>query len=453
MNLPYYFEGVKYTLLISLITVFFGALFGSLLFFMKTSNFHIWKIKPLKIIAVVYIEIIRGTPMLLQILIMYAGSKMFFGIDLSPFTSAVIAIALNSAAYVSEIVRAGIEAVDKGQMEAARSLGMKKSTAMMLIVIPQAVKNILPAIGNEFVAIIKESSMASIIGVNELMFAGKVVVGSTYLGLEPYIVAAVFYFIMTFTLGRIISLIERRMKKVIHVNNLHKSFGKNDVLKGINEHIKKGEVVVVIGPSGSGKSTFLRCLNLLEEPTSGEIVFEGNSITDKKVDINKIREKMGMVFQQFNLFPHKTVLENLTIAPIKVKGISKAEAEKKAFELLERVGLTDKAKAYPSSLSGGQKQRIAIARALAMEPDVMLFDEPTSALDPEMVGEVLSVMKDLAKDGMTMVVVTHEMGFAREVGDRILFMDAGNIVEQGTPEEIFSHPKNSRTIDFLSKVL
>ena len=240
---------------------------------------------------------------------------------------------------------------------------------------------------------------------------------------------------------------------MIHVNNLHTSFGKNDVLKGINEHIKKGEVVVVIGPSGSGKSTFLRCLNLLEEPTSGEIVFEGNSITDKKVDINKIREKMGMVFQQFNLFPHKTVLENLTIAPIKVKGISKAEAEKKAFELLERVGLTDKAKAYPSSLSGGQKQRIAIARALAMEPDVMLFDEPTSALDPEMVGEVLSVMKDLAKDGMTMVVVTHEMGFAREVGDRILFMDAGNIVEQGTPEEIFSHPKNSRTIDFLSKVL
>ena len=240
---------------------------------------------------------------------------------------------------------------------------------------------------------------------------------------------------------------------MIHVNNLHKSFGKNDVLKGINEHIKKGEVVVVIGPSGSGKSTFLRCLNLLEEPTSGEIVFEVNSITDKKVDINKIREKMGMVFQQFNLFPHKTVLENLTIAPIKVKGISKAEAEKKAFELLERVGLTDKAKAYPSSLSGGQKQRIAIARALAMEPDVMLFDEPTSALDPEMVGEVLSVMKDLAKDGMTMVVVTHEMGFAREVGDRILFMDAGNIVEQGTPEEIFSHPKNSRTIDFLSKVL
>ncbi|GAA0083602.1 amino acid ABC transporter ATP-binding protein [Clostridium sp. CTA-7] len=240
---------------------------------------------------------------------------------------------------------------------------------------------------------------------------------------------------------------------MIHVNNLHKYFGNNEVLKGINENIQKGEVVVVIGPSGSGKSTFLRCLNLLEEPTDGEIIFEGKSITDKKTDINKIREKMGMVFQQFNLFPHKTVLENLTIAPIKVKNMSKNEAEKKAKDLLTKVGLLEKADAYPASLSGGQKQRIAIARALAMEPDVMLFDEPTSALDPEMVGEVLNVMKSLAKEGMTMVVVTHEMGFAKEVGDRILFMDGGNIVEQGTPEEVFTNPKNPRTIDFLSKVL
>jgi arginine/lysine/histidine transport system ATP-binding protein len=240
---------------------------------------------------------------------------------------------------------------------------------------------------------------------------------------------------------------------VIHVNNLHKYFGDNEVLKGVNDHIKKGEVVVVIGPSGSGKSTFLRCLNLLEEPTKGEIIFEGENITDKNIDINKIREKMGMVFQQFNLFPHKTVLENITIAPINVKNKSKAEAEKIAKDLLVKVGLLEKANAYPASLSGGQKQRIAIARALAMEPDVMLFDEPTSALDPEMVGEVLNVMKNLAKEGMTMVVVTHEMGFAKEVGDRILFMDGGNIVEQGTPEEMFTNPKNSRTIDFLSKVL
>ncbi|MGV2805005.1 ATP-binding cassette domain-containing protein [Clostridium perfringens] len=240
---------------------------------------------------------------------------------------------------------------------------------------------------------------------------------------------------------------------MINVRNLYKSFGKNEVLKDINETIKKREVVVIIGPSGSGKSTFLRCLNLLEEPTSGVINFEGEDITDKNVDINKIREKMGMVFQQFNLFPHKTVMENLTIGPTKIKNISNGEAIKKGSELLEKVGLLDKKNVYPNSLSGGQKQRIAIARALAMEPDVMLFDEPTSALDPEMVGEVLGVMKSLAKDGMTMVVVTHEMGFAKEVGDRILFMDEGRIIEEGTPEEIFQNPKNSRTKDFLSKVL
>lgn len=240
---------------------------------------------------------------------------------------------------------------------------------------------------------------------------------------------------------------------MIHIKDLNKSFGSNHVLKGVNENIKKGEVVVVIGPSGSGKSTFLRCLNLLEEPSSGTIDFEGNNITDKKTDINKIREKMGMVFQQFNLFPHKTVLDNITLSPLKVKGMKKEEAEEKAYRLLDKVGLREKANDYPASLSGGQKQRIAIARALAMEPDVMLFDEPTSALDPEMVGEVLSVMKELARDGMTMVVVTHEMGFAREVGDRILFMDGGNIVEQGTPEEMFKNPQHPRTIDFLSKVL
>ena len=240
---------------------------------------------------------------------------------------------------------------------------------------------------------------------------------------------------------------------MIYVNDLHKSFGKNEVLKGIDEHIAKGEVVVVIGPSGSGKSTFLRCLNLLEIPTSGTITFEEKDITSKATNINKMREKMGMVFQQFNLFPHKTVKQNICLAPIRVKKVSNEQAEAKAKELLNKVGLIDKIDAYPASLSGGQKQRIAIARALAMEPDVMLFDEPTSALDPEMVGEVLIVMKDLAKEGMTMVVVTHEMGFAREVGDRILFMDGGKIVEKGTPDEIFKNPKNPRTIDFLSKVL
>ena len=240
---------------------------------------------------------------------------------------------------------------------------------------------------------------------------------------------------------------------MIEVKNLHKAYGDHEVLKGVNEHIEKGEKVVVIGPSGSGKSTFLRCLNLLEEPTSGEIIFEGQNITSKQTDINLVRRRMGMVFQQFNLFPHLTVKENIKLAPVKLKIMSDEEADKRALELLARVGLPDKADSYPAQLSGGQQQRIAIARALAMNPDVMLFDEPTSALDPEMVGEVLEIMKELADDGMTMVVVTHEMGFAREVATRVLFMDGGNIVEQNEPHQFFANPQNARLKDFLSKVL
>ena len=240
---------------------------------------------------------------------------------------------------------------------------------------------------------------------------------------------------------------------MIDVKNLVKSFGDLVVLDGITETIEKGEKVVIIGPSGSGKSTFLRCLNLLETPTSGEIWFEGNQINAPKVDVDRLRQKMGMVFQHFNLFPHLTILQNITLAPVTLKLQSKEEAEKNAKRLLERIGLSDKAEAYPAMLSGGQKQRVAIVRALAMNPDVMLFDEPTSALDPEMVGEVLQLMRDLAKEGMTMVVVTHEMGFAREVATRVLFMDGGKILEQGTPDEIFNAPKNQRTKDFLSMIL
>jgi len=240
---------------------------------------------------------------------------------------------------------------------------------------------------------------------------------------------------------------------VIDVKNLTKSFGDLEVLKGVSQHINRGERVVLIGPSGSGKSTFLRCLNLLETPTSGEIIFEGQSITDDKCDINKIRQKMGMVFQHFNLFPNMTILKNITLAPVRTGIMNKEEAEKAAMELLKRVGLEDKANSYPAQLSGGQKQRIAIVRALCMRPEVMLFDEPTSALDPEMVGEVLDVMKELAKSGMTMVCVTHEMGFAREVADRVLFMDEGRILEEGTPQQIFTNPQEQRTRDFLNKVL
>ena len=242
-------------------------------------------------------------------------------------------------------------------------------------------------------------------------------------------------------------------KKLIEVKNLTKKFGDHTVLDGITTDICQGEVVAIIGPSGCGKSTFLRSLNLLEIPTSGQILFEGINLTDKSVDINKVRQKIGMVFQQFNLFPNHTIKDNITLAPVKRGLMTKEEADKKAMELLERVGLPEKADSYPSMLSGGQKQRIAIARSLAMNPDVMLFDEPTSALDPEMVGEVLGLMRELAADGMTMVVVTHEMGFAREVATRVMFINEGNIREENTPEEFFGNPKNPRLCDFLSKVL
>ncbi len=245
---------------------------------------------------------------------------------------------------------------------------------------------------------------------------------------------------------------DNRKEKII-VENLHKYFDKNEVLKGVDAVITEGEVVCVIGPSGSGKSTFLRCLNKLEEVTSGRIVIDGFEITDKKVDINKVRENIGMVFQQFNLFPNMTVKKNIMMAPVELKKLKLMEADKKAMQLLERVGLKEKAAAFPGELSGGQQQRVAIARALAMNPDIMLFDEPTSALDPEMVGEVLDVMKELAAEGMTMVVVTHEMGFAREVADRVLFMADGGIVEEGTPQAIFDNPQHERTQDFLKKVL
>ena len=240
---------------------------------------------------------------------------------------------------------------------------------------------------------------------------------------------------------------------MIEVKNIKKNFGDLQVLNGISEHISPGEVVVVIGPSGSGKSTFLRCLNLLEEVTDGDIIVDGEKINGPKVNVNIVRQKMGMVFQQFNLFPHLSIIENITLAPVKLKKMTKEEATKRAKYLLERVGLIDKADSYPAQLSGGQKQRVAIARALAMNPEVLLFDEPTSALDPEMVGEVLDVMKELAKTGMTMVIVTHEMGFAREVADRVLFIDQGIVMESGTPDEVFNHPKNERTQNFLGKVL
>lgn len=395
----YFLRGTRTTILISLLTVFCGSILGCLIAFMRLSKF-----KPLEKFASIYITVIRGTPMLVQLYIVcyqldfisYPTGTLF-GVDLERALPCIIALSINSSAYVAEIIRAGIQAVDKGQMEGARSCGMTNAQAMRCVVMPQAVKNILPAIGNEFVTMVKETSIIQYLGIGDLMYNNGIVVTSTYNPLPCYYISAIIYLALNIILG-------------------------------------KG-------------------LNLLEQPTAGKIYFEGEDITAKGFDVNRHRQKVGMVFQQFNLFNNLTVLENITISLTKVKKQSEEESKEKALKLLKRVGLEDKANAYPSQLSGGQKQRIAIVRALAMAPEVMLFDEPTSALDPEMVGEVLQVISDLARDGITMVVVTHEMGFARKVGTRVLFMDGGQIAEQGTPEEIFEHPQNARTKEFLSKVI
>ena len=395
----YFLRGTRTTILISLLTVFCGSILGCLIAFMRLSKF-----KPLEKFASIYITVIRGTPMLVQLYIVYYQldfisypTGTLFGVDLERALPCIIALSINSSAYVAEIIRAGIQAVDKGQMEGARSCGMTNAQAMRCVVMPQAVKNILPAIGNEFVTMVKETSIIQYLGIGDLMYNNGIVVTSTYNPLPCYYISAIIYLALNIILG-------------------------------------KG-------------------LNLLEQPTAGKIYFEGEDITAKGFDVNRHRQKVGMVFQQFNLFNNLTVLENITISLTKVKKQSEEESKEKALKLLKRVGLEDKANAYPSQLSGGQKQRIAIVRALAMEPDVLLFDEPTSALDPEMVGEVLQVISDLARDGITMVVVTHEMGFARKVGTRVLFTDGGQIAEQGTPEEIFEHPQNARTKEFLSKVI
>lgn len=379
--------------------MFCGSILGCLIAFMRLSKF-----KPLEKFASIYITVIRGTPMLVQLYIVYYQldfisypTGTLFGVDLERALPCIIALSINSSAYVAEIIRADIQAVDKGQMEGARSCGMTNAQVMRCVVMPQAVKNILPAIGNEFVTMVKETSIIQYLGIGDLMYNNGIVVTSTYNPLPCYYISAIIYLALNIILG-------------------------------------KG-------------------LNLLEQPTAGKICFEGEDITAKGFDVNKHRQKVGMVFQQFNLFNNLTVLENITISLTKVKKQSEEESKEKAFKILKRVGLEDKANAYPSQLSGGQKQRIAIVRALAMEPDVLLFDEPTSVLDPEMVGEVLQVISDLARDGITMVVVTHEMGFARKVGTRVLFMDGGQIAEQGTPEEIFEHPQNARTKEFLSKVI
>ena len=329
--------------------------------------------------------------------------------------------------------------IDPGQKEAGASLGLTSAQTMIHLVIPPAFKAALPALFNQFIISVKDTALLSAIAVNEITHQAQAYAALSFKAIPTYT-----------------ALADRKENEeigMIKVNHLSKKFGNLEVLKDINLDINEGEVVCIIGPSGSGKSTFLRCINQLERPTGGTIQYEGKNLLDKNCDIRKFREEVGMVFQKFNLFPLKTVVQNVMMAPILTKHMNKEEAHAKALELLDKVGLKDKADVYPSTLSGGQQQRVAIARALAMEPKALLFDEPTSALDPELVGDVLDVMESLAKEGMTVIVVTHEMGFARDVADRVIFMADGYVVEEGRPDAIFTAPRERRTQSFLSRVL
>ena len=431
-SFPLLLVGAGVTIKITAMSVAVGVLIGLFVGIARISH-----VRLLRFLAAVYVDFFRGTPLLVQIFLVYFALPVLTGQRVDPYVAAVGACGINSGAYVAEIFRAGIQSIDNGQMEAGRSLGMTWTQTMRYIIIPQAFKRVIPPLGNEFIALLKDSSLVSVIGFEELTRRGQLIIAKTYGSLEIWISVAIIYLVMTLT---------------INIEGLKKSFGSNEVLKGIDLDIKEKEVVAIIGPSGSGKSTLLRCMNYLEEPTAGKVSVDG-IVLDGEANINKVREEVGMVFQRFNLFPHMTVLQNIMLAPMKVRHVSKEEAEETARKLLDRVGLGDKADAWPEQLSGGQQQRVAIARALAMKPKVMLFDEPTSALDPEMVGEVLDVMRKLAESGMTMVIVTHEMGFAHEVADRILFVADGYIVEQGTPEQVLDHPQQERTQSFLSKVL
>ena len=435
----YLLDGLKTTLIITFFAVILGMVLGFLIAIVRSTHDKTGKLGFLNVLARIYLTVIRGTPVVVQLLIIYF--VIFASVNVGKTFVAVLAFGLNSAAYVAEIVRSGIMSIDNGQFEASASLGLNYPKTLLSVILPQAFKNVLPALANECIVLLKETSVAGYIAVIDLTKGGDIIRSQTYEAFLPLIAVALIYLIMVMILSSL-------------VTNLDKSFGDLHILKDISTNIEKGEKVVIIGPSGSGKSTFLRCLNRLEQPSDGQIFFEGEDLThmpDRQ--LYSVRQKMGMVFQHFHLFPHLTIQKNITLAPVKLKRMTQAEADAKATELLQKVGLADKANQYPDQLSGGQKQRIAIARALAMNPDVMLFDEPTSALDPEMVGEVLELMRELADDGMTMIVVTHEMGFAKEVASRVMFMDGGKIVEENEPQEFFSNPKNPRLREFLSKVL
>ncbi len=409
----------------------------------------------------------RGTPLIAQLFMIYYGLPQF-GIELDPIPAAMIGLSLNTAAYASETLRAAISSIDKGQWEAAASIGMTPWQTLRRAILPQAARAALPPLSNSFISLVKDTSLAATIQVPELFRQAQLITSRTLEVFTMYLAASLIYWVMATVLSALQNSAGSARQSsgsggkmsAIEVRQLVKQFHGQTVLHGIDLEVEPGEVVAIIGPSGSGKTTLLRSINLLEEPEGGTQVQVGDITIDASLGLHKqkdkvrqLRQHVGFVFQNFNLFPHRTVLENIIEGPVIVKGEAKAEAIARARTLLEKVGLHGKEESFPRRLSGGQQQRVAIARALAMRPDVILFDEPTSALDPELVGEVLSTIRALAQEKRTMVIVTHEMSFARDVADRAIFMDQGRIVEQGPAKALFSNPQQARTRQFLDKFL
>ncbi len=502
-------EGLRVTLELTVIAMAIGIMLGVLLAIMRLSP------NPLVSGASwLYIWFFRGTPVLVQLIFWYFIAALYPKIDIGipfgtafihgnantlikPFTAAILGLGLNEGAYMAEIVRAGIISVDDGQTLAAQSLGLTRLQTMRRIVLPQAMRVIIPPTGNETISMLKTTSLASIIAVPELLYAAQSIYSVNFKTIPLLIVVSIWYIALhehpvrrpvlpgallrarrgagaitdgSSTPARRLAVLgpsrgcDLMSGPMVKAEGVHKRFGRLEVLKGITLEVRQGEVMCLLGPSGSGKSTFLRCINHLEKINAGRLSVDGELVGYRQVGdkLHELRESevarrragIGMVFQHFNLFPHMTALENVTCAPIRVKKVPRADARTRAHELLARVGLAEKADAYPAQLSGGQQQRVAIARALAMEPKLMLFDEPTSALDPELVGDVLEAMQQLARDGMTMIVVTHEMGFAREVANTVVFMDGGVVLESGQPGGRARRiPRHERTRSFLSKVL
>ncbi|NKW10817.1 amino acid ABC transporter permease/ATP-binding protein [Ochrobactrum tritici] len=455
-----FWRGLLNTLLLTMTTMAAGLTGGLLVGLAKTSRSR-WLRYP----ATIYVGMIRNTPILIQLFFFQAFAPILLGVQNNPFFVAIASFAIYNIAYCADIYRSGLQSIHVGQYEAARALGMRRMQQLIYIVIPQAFRRMVPAFTNRAIEIAKLTTVASAVAYGDLLYYAKLVADTEYRPIETFTIVALIFIIVIVPFSVLAKalrtdFIQRGnspMTEVLRVEGLSKSFGPLQVLKSIDLTVNEGETVVLLGSSGSGKSTLLRCLNLLEVPGAGRVWLNGTqvgaaasgAIQYREKDLTAIRTKVGMVFQQFNLFPHLTVAENIAIAPIKVKGVSKEKARERALEELARVGIADKADVYPSRLSGGQQQRVAIARSLAMDPQVMLFDEATSALDPELVGEVLEVMRSLSRDRVTMVIVTHELGFAYHVADRVVFLHQGLIHEQGTPAEVLMAPKQERTREFL----